>query len=202
MIARQPLCAAVGMTQADRVMPVVRLSDAELGTTMTSLTPSKLRAPPNRPSADHVAPEIVPVLLLPETSETVLPLPSLKPHAPTRPDWACDTAGAATRVRKPAARGSHEGTGNRLEFVVCCVNVPPRTAGNSCGDRYLPTTWLSKIGTARQAEICTARIPTQRGGVPSQATNCGPAATPRSLGAPTGRIGLLARILRPFRAVL
>jgi len=54
-------------------------------TVTQSFTPSNWSALPKRPAVDHEAPEIVPALPLPETSATVGPCPSLKPHAATRP---------------------------------------------------------------------------------------------------------------------
>ena len=64
---------AVGLTHASIVSPVVRSSGFASGTVTQSLTPSKLSAPPNRPAAVRVAPQIVPVLLPPEPSATVVP---------------------------------------------------------------------------------------------------------------------------------
>ena len=48
-----------------------------------SLTPSNVSAEPKRPLVVRVAPLIVPVLPRPEASDTVVPLGSLKPQAPT-----------------------------------------------------------------------------------------------------------------------
>ena len=45
-IVRQPLCAAVGNTHAESVIPVVRLSEAELLTRTRLLEPLKLSALP------------------------------------------------------------------------------------------------------------------------------------------------------------
>src|SRR5678815_6033695 len=74
MIVRQPLCAAVGMTQASSVIRVVSASELELLTSTRSLTPSKLSAVPYLPATTQVAPPlIVPVLPLPEASATVVP---------------------------------------------------------------------------------------------------------------------------------
>ena len=49
--------------------------------------PSKESAPPYLPAGSQVAPapDSVPSLPLPDESPTVVPVPSLKPHAPTSP---------------------------------------------------------------------------------------------------------------------
>ena len=60
-----PAAQAAGYTQASSVIPVVRSSEAASGTVTQSLTPSNESAPPCRPLAVHVAPEIVPVLPVP-----------------------------------------------------------------------------------------------------------------------------------------
>src|SRR5678815_5940742 len=83
MIACQPLCAAVGMTQASSVMRV-SASELELLTTTTLVVPLKLSAPPYLP-ATQVAPLIVPVFALPEASATAVPVPSLNAYAATSP---------------------------------------------------------------------------------------------------------------------
>jgi hypothetical protein len=49
------------------------------------LLPLNESALPNLPAAAHVAFVIVPLLLLPDWSATVVPLPSSNAHAPTRP---------------------------------------------------------------------------------------------------------------------
>jgi hypothetical protein len=84
-IVRHPVCAAVGYTHADSVIAVVKLSELDALTVTTSFTPSNVSALPYRPAVVHVAPEIVPVLPFPEVSAVVVPVPSLKPHAATRP---------------------------------------------------------------------------------------------------------------------
>src|SRR5258705_10640068 len=94
MMVRQPLCVAVGKTHAESVMAVVTLSEAELLTTTRLLVPLKLSALPYRPSVDHVAPEMVPVLLLSDASATVVPVPSLKPQAATGPEGGGGGAGS------------------------------------------------------------------------------------------------------------
>src|SRR6185295_551911 len=62
-------------------------------------------ADPYLPALDQVAPEIVPVLPLPEASLTVLPDPSSKAYAATRPEGALVDAlvsRSATSVAAPA----------------------------------------------------------------------------------------------------
>src|SRR5262245_37048337 len=98
--------AALGRTQASRVMPVVR-SRALLSATVTqSLTPSKDSAWPKRPLAFQVAPLMVPLRPLPVRSPRVVPLPSLKLYAATRPVVAVGlatlTVMGADRVVLPA----------------------------------------------------------------------------------------------------
>jgi hypothetical protein len=74
---RHHVGVAVGYTHASRVMPPVSCSEAVCGTVTRALVPLKTSAPPYFPDAVHVAPLIVPVLPFPDTSATVLPLPSL-----------------------------------------------------------------------------------------------------------------------------
>src|SRR5262245_32122607 len=86
-------------------MPLVR-SRLLLSATVTQLsTPLNDRAWPNRPTA-QVAPERVPLLLEPEASAVVVPLPSLTPSASTRPPvapLATVTVTGADVVELPAA---------------------------------------------------------------------------------------------------
>src|SRR6266508_4033226 len=51
----------------------------------SALVPLKLKAVPYLPDAVQVAPLIVPLLPLPDTSVTTVPLPSLNPYAATKP---------------------------------------------------------------------------------------------------------------------
>ncbi len=74
---RQLVGVAVGNTHASSVIPVVSCSEAALGTVTRALVPLNASALPNLPAAVQVAPLIVPLLLLPEVSATVVPLPSL-----------------------------------------------------------------------------------------------------------------------------
>src|SRR5580765_4244363 len=85
MIARQPVGATLGDTQASSVIALVRSSDAESGTVTRAVVPLKLSAPPNLPDAVRVATLIVPVFVFPDVSVTVVPLGSSKPYAATRP---------------------------------------------------------------------------------------------------------------------
>ena len=52
-------------------------SEAASGTVTRALVPLNTSALPNLPALVQVAPLIVPLLLLPEVSATVVPLPSL-----------------------------------------------------------------------------------------------------------------------------
>ena len=69
---------AVGRIQASSVIPVVRSSDALSAMVTRSLTPSKASAPPDLPALVHVAPEIEPVLPLPELSVRLVPVAASK----------------------------------------------------------------------------------------------------------------------------
>src|SRR5262249_49121967 len=57
----------------------------ESGMSTRALVPLKDRAPPYLPAVVQVAPLMVPLFPEPELSVTVVPLPSLKPRARTRP---------------------------------------------------------------------------------------------------------------------
>src|SRR3954468_16588491 len=74
-----------GLTHASRVRGPVMSSESASGTVTQSLTPSKFSAPPKRQPVVQAAPETVPVLPRPDLSATVVPVPSSKPQAPTRP---------------------------------------------------------------------------------------------------------------------
>src|SRR4051812_32562775 len=88
MIVRQPCCAAVGLIQAASVRPVVGLSVAEFGTLTMLPLPLNCRAPPYLPAV-HVAPVIVPALLLPDESAAVVPVPASNVYPAMRPvGWA------------------------------------------------------------------------------------------------------------------
>src|SRR5271166_1873447 len=67
-----------GLTQASRVMPLVRSSEAASGiVTEEVVSPVKFSAEPDSPAA-QVALAIVPVLLLKDESFRVVPVPSAK----------------------------------------------------------------------------------------------------------------------------
>src|SRR4051812_305507 len=66
-------------------MAPVRSSELLSGTLTRSLTPSNDSAPPNLPAVVQTAPEIVPGLLLPDRSATVVPPPASKLYAAARP---------------------------------------------------------------------------------------------------------------------
>jgi hypothetical protein len=77
-MSRHALLVAVGYTHASNVIPVVTCNEAESGTVTRELKPLKDKALPYLPAVVHVAPLIVPLFPLPETSFTIMPLPSLK----------------------------------------------------------------------------------------------------------------------------
>src|SRR5262245_2447183 len=84
MTVRQPV-PTVGNTQASRVSPEVRSSDAESLIATQLLTPSKTRAAPKRPWLVQVAPATSPVLPRPLLSATVAPFASSNAYAATSP---------------------------------------------------------------------------------------------------------------------
>src|SRR3954447_15323159 len=77
--------------------------------------PSKLSAPPYLPAVDHVTPvpARVPLLPVPDESDTVVPLPTLNPQAPTRPVATVRVVNVAVYVW--AADGA---------VMVCCCPPP------------------------------------------------------------------------------
>src|SRR5262245_57375107 len=74
---------AVGLTQASSVI-FVTSSEAASGTITRLLVPLKDRAPPNFPAV-QLAFTSEPALPFPEASPAIVPLPSSKPYAATRP---------------------------------------------------------------------------------------------------------------------
>ena len=93
---RQPPPAAVGLTQASSVMPIVRSSEALSGTVTKLELPLNDSAPPKRPIGAQPVAVVVPVLPVPDASATVVPAPSLNPYAATWPGAAC--AGVAASI--------------------------------------------------------------------------------------------------------
>jgi hypothetical protein len=75
----------VGKSHASSVIPVVRSSEFESLTVTRALVPLKDKAFPYFPEVVQVAVPIVPVFPLPDASVTIVPKPSLKPYAATRP---------------------------------------------------------------------------------------------------------------------
>ena len=73
---RQIASCAVGFTQASRVMPLVKSSDALSAIVTQSLTPSNDRALPVLPAVVQVGPESVPLLAEPELSASEVPEPA------------------------------------------------------------------------------------------------------------------------------
>jgi hypothetical protein len=72
------LFTVVGYTHASRVIALVNCSDGALLTVTKALLPLKLKALPYLPEVVQVAPLMVPLFPLPDTSLTTVPLPSLK----------------------------------------------------------------------------------------------------------------------------
>src|SRR5215470_4056843 len=84
MMSSQPDRATDGLTQASRVIPLIKWSDGASLIVTRDVAPSKTSALPYLPAAVHVAPVIVPVLPCPEPSPTVVPEPSLNENAAIR----------------------------------------------------------------------------------------------------------------------
>src|SRR3954471_3893401 len=76
---------AVGFTHASSVIPAVRFSEVALATVTSALVPLNDRALPNLPVVAQVALVRVPLLLLPDESAVVVPVPSSTPRARTGP---------------------------------------------------------------------------------------------------------------------
>src|SRR4029079_13866819 len=107
IVRHVPAPLAVGLTQPSTVRPVVRCRDALSGTVTQRPVPVNASAPPNLPVVVRVAPVIVPVLPLPERSDTVAPLVSSNAQAPTRPLAGVVTLnGTATVFGEPDAPGA------------------------------------------------------------------------------------------------
>src|SRR4051812_48939991 len=82
--ADQSVLAAVGYTQASRVMPDDSRSRALSATVTQLLVPLNDRALPYFPAVTQVAPEIAPVSPLPAASAAAAPAPSSNPYAATK----------------------------------------------------------------------------------------------------------------------
>src|SRR6476619_1966242 len=82
---RKSVNVEIGFTQAERVRELDRSSELESGTVILSSTPSKYNAFPTFPAVHRGPLTRVPVLPLPEESETVVPLPSSNFQYATRP---------------------------------------------------------------------------------------------------------------------
>src|SRR4030095_6140788 len=85
MTSRQLLLTVEGLTHASSVIAVVSRTKAESVMVTRAEVPLNTRAVPKRPAVVQVAPLMVPVLPLPDRSVTVVPVPSLKAYAATRP---------------------------------------------------------------------------------------------------------------------
>src|SRR5262245_38172335 len=100
-----------GLTQASRVIPMVRSSTAASATVTRLDVPLNEIAFPNLPAAANDAFESVPVLLLPVESRVEVPVPSSKPYAASTPGCPTTAACAPTRVR-PACQAITAATPN------------------------------------------------------------------------------------------
>src|SRR4051812_35922028 len=80
-MSRQAELRTDGLTHASSVIAVVRCKLAESGTVSFALVPLNDSALPYLPDAVHIAVPIVPLLLFPERSVTVVPVPSSKAKA-------------------------------------------------------------------------------------------------------------------------
>lgn len=88
----QPVRVLVGLTHASRVIPVVRSNEFESGILTKSLTPSNFNALPYLPVVTQTGPLLnVPVFEFPDRSKSVVPDPSSKPYAATKPALADET---------------------------------------------------------------------------------------------------------------
>src|SRR6185312_6751600 len=118
MTVRQPPFA-VGRTHASSVMPDVRSSELESGMLTLLDVPLNERAEPNLPAADHVAFTSVPLLADPDLSAAVVPAPSSKLYAATRP--AGGGAPPLLTVTFTAVEVVVLPVGSRLMAVIACV---------------------------------------------------------------------------------
>jgi hypothetical protein len=83
--SRHALDTVDGLTQASKVIPVVRRKLAESGMVSRALVPLNTSAFPYLPAVVQVAFWTVPVFPVPEASATAVPAPSLNEYAATRP---------------------------------------------------------------------------------------------------------------------
>src|SRR5258706_9995830 len=121
---RQLVGVEVGYTHASSVMPVVSRSEVAFGIVTRALVPLNTSALPNLPDVVQVAPLIVPVLPLPEISATVVPAPSLKVYAATKPVCAHDRPGRnkeIKQIKKAANVAAHEGRGEPALASPCTL---------------------------------------------------------------------------------
>src|SRR4051795_8304615 len=86
MMSRHAPLTAEGLIHADSVIPVLSRSHEESLMLIRPDVPLKANAFPYLPAVVHVAAMIEPVLLFPELSIAVLPLPASKPYAAIKPD--------------------------------------------------------------------------------------------------------------------
>ena len=78
MTSRHTEVVELGLTQASRVMPVLKCSEAESLMVTSAPFPLNTSALPYLPAVVQVAAVIVPLLPVPEESDTVVPEPSVK----------------------------------------------------------------------------------------------------------------------------
>src|SRR5690348_1934552 len=106
---------AVDLIHALMVMLPVNCSDAVLPRFTKAVVPLNVSALPNLPAVVHVAPLSVPVLLFPEASAVVVPVPSLKAYPPTRP-----ATGSALNAEAVGALTSAPGS---VELARCAATL-------------------------------------------------------------------------------
>src|SRR6266496_2002884 len=121
----------VGYTHASNVIPLVNCSEAALLIVTSALLPLKLKALPYLPDVVQVAPLIVPLLPLPDTSVTTVPLPSLNPYAATKPGLGVGVAvgvgvgaGVGVGVTVGVAVGVGVGVADGHDSPPMVINVP------------------------------------------------------------------------------
>src|SRR6266550_1273859 len=111
----------VGYTHASNVIPLVNCSESALLMVTSALVPLKLKALPYLPDAVQVAPLMVSLLPLPDTSVTIAPLPSLNPYAATKPGLG---VGVGVRVATGVAVGVSVGVADGHDSLPIVINVP------------------------------------------------------------------------------
>src|SRR5689334_13873323 len=106
MTLRQPV-SVDGLTQASRVMPLVRSSELASATVTRFEVPLKDRAPPYLPPAVQLAPVTVPLLPVPDASLATVPDVSLNENAATSPETCASEATGRAKMNTDDRRSSH-----------------------------------------------------------------------------------------------